>query len=354
MKLECLEKLDPVTRKEWDTFVYNSKNQHPRQFPVFAEIERAEGNYPYFIIGRENGHICAAALVSRVPHKYLKGKYSCATILSGPICDDARQLSEFVSGLKNERFFDNVGRINISPYWLGRDSCEAQNVLAEIGFVSAERSSLRKTGLVDLDRPEQEILASFSKSARREARRAERMDVRVTMLSEKEDFFTFLKILNQLRKSRQLTIFEKNPMAFSFDTFYKYGDHGVVLCAWHEETLLAGLQIYRSKNTAHGRHFAGDNDELKNLKNLRISPLLWLEGMKWAKKKGCTHLDLEGYDASVSKENSHYFIYKYKGEFSPKEITRVAEHYFVTNPIYNFPGYLAPKLKGYIKGILNK
>ncbi|MBL4806173.1 MAG: GNAT family N-acetyltransferase [Rhodobacteraceae bacterium] len=354
MKLECLEDLDPATRKEWDTFLYDSKNQHPRQFPVFAEIEMAEGNDPCFVIGRENGRICAAALVSRVPHKHLKGKYSQAAILSGPVCDDKRQLSEFVDGLKSEQFFNNVGRINLSPYWLASDADEAQTILAEAGFRSAEKLNLRKTGLVDLKRSEAEILASFSKSARREARRAERMNVTVTEISQKEDYFAFLEILNKLRKSRHLAILEEEMMGFSFDHFYKHGNHGVVLCAWHEGVLLAGLQMYRSKNTAHGRHFAGDNDKLKGLKNLRISPLLWLEGMKWARKKGCTQLDLEGYDASIQKGDSHYFVYKYKGEFSPLEVTRVAEHYLVVNPFYNFPGYIKPKLKEYVKGILGK
>lgn len=354
MKLEVFKNLDPTTKKEWDMFLLNSKNQHPRQFLVFAETEVALGNDPCFVIGKEKERICAVALVSRVPHRFLKGKFSQARILSGPVCDDIRQLSEFLSCLRNECFFDNVGRINVSPYWLASDAEKAQKILAEIGFESAENTSLRKTGLVDLNRPDQDILASFSKSARREVRRAERMNVTVTAASRKEEYVAFLKILNQMRKLRNLSILEENMMGFSFDHFYKYGNHGVVLCAWHDGILLAGLQMYRSKNMAHGRHFAGDNDKLKDLKNLRISPLLWFEGMKWAKGKGCSQLDLEGYHANIPKSDSHYFIYKYKGEFSPQEVSRVAEHYNVINPIYDFPGDIVPKLKARVKRILNK
>ncbi|MEH6525469.1 MAG: peptidoglycan bridge formation glycyltransferase FemA/FemB family protein [Sneathiella sp.] len=354
MKLEYLEKLDGAMRVEWDTFIYESKNQHPRQFPLFADIEKAEGRHPCFVIGTENERICAAALVSRIPHKLLMGKYSYATILSGPICDDTEKLREFLTCLINERVFNNAGRIFVSPYWLASDAEKAQKILAEIGFKSAEKSSLRKTGLVDLKRSEQEILASFSKSARREVRRAERMNVTVTAVSRKEEYVAFLKILNQMRKLRNLSVLDESTMGFSFDHFYKHGNHGVVLCAWHDNILLAGLQIYRSKDMAHGRHFAGDNDKLKDLKNLRISPLLWFEGMKWAKDSGCSQFDLEGYNANISKGDSRYFIYKYKGEFSPQEISRVAEHYIVINPIYDFPGDIVPKLKVRVKRILNK
>jgi lipid II:glycine glycyltransferase (peptidoglycan interpeptide bridge formation enzyme) len=354
MKLEFLEKLDGVKIDEWNTFIYGSKNQHPRQLPLFADIERAEGNHPCFVIGTKNKHICAAALVSRTPHKYLKGKYSYATILSGPVCDDTEILCEFISCLLKDHFFSNVGRINMSPYWLGRDACEAKKVFTKIGFKSAENASLRKTGLVDLQSSEADILASFSKSARREVRRAERAEVTVAAISRKEDFFDFLRILNRLRETRKLSLLEKEPMGFSYDQFYKHGEHGIVLAAWHEETLLAGLQIYRSENVAHGRHFASDNVKLRGLKNLRISPLLWLQGMKWAKEKGCTLFDVEGYNAAILKDDPKYFIYKYKGEFSPQEISRIAEHYYVMNPLYNFPGYIKPKSKEFFRKFLKK
>ncbi|WP_169546206.1 GNAT family N-acetyltransferase [Sneathiella aquimaris] len=354
MQIECFKSLDGPLQIEWEGFLENSKNQHPRQLPVFANIEKAEGNACYFLIGRKENTISAVALASLVPSRIFKNKFSQANILSGPIINNEDDFYSFINNLKKQTIFKNVGRLNVSPYWLEEDALIAHRVLKDAGFSSAEPQPFRKTGIVDLTRSEDEIFSAFSKSARRETRRAERQEITVQPITDKSTYLEFLALLNNLRKNRHLSELDSQSMAFSFENFYKKGENGIVLCALHEKTVIAGLQIYRSNVTAHGRHFAGDTEKLKELKNLRISPLLWLEGMKWAKKSGCHRFDLEGYDSTVTSDNSHYYIYKYKGEFSPAEVKRVSEHYTVTNRALHFPGHLKTRAKEIIKRILRR
>jgi perosamine synthetase len=261
MQIECFESLDGPLQIEWEGFLENSKNQHPRQLPVFANIEKEEGNTCYFIIGRKENTISAVALASLVPSRIFNNKFSQANILSGPIVNNEDDFSSFINNLKKQTIFKNVGRLNVSPYWLEEDAIIARRILKDTGFSSAETQPFRKTGIVDLTRSEDEIFASFSKSARRETRRAERQEITVQPITDKSTYLEFLALLNNLRQSRHLSELDPQRMAFSFENFYKKGENGIVLCALHEKTVVAGLQIYRSNVTAHGRHFAGDTEK---------------------------------------------------------------------------------------------
>lgn len=352
MQIECHAELVGAKAAEWQDFLDGSPHQHPRQDLRFGSVERAAGLNILHVIGRVNGGVRAVGLFSLHPHPLLRSAHSEAFCLSGPVCDDAETLASFLQAAARDPAFSRVGRIRATPYWFGGDAERLHGALASRGWESSETWAARQTGWIDLRRAPDAILASFSKSARREFRRAERQGVVIRRVDALDDAMTFLESLNRLRRERGLALLARAPFIESFDAVYREGDAGAILGAWQGETFLGGLLLYRGRFTAHGRHFTTEPAALRTLANLRISPSLWLEGMIWAQSLGCENLDVEGYEAPSEASGNKYNIYKYKSELGPKLIQRIPESSFINNTLINLTGNYRKVIRSNLKKVV--
>ncbi|WP_371170542.1 GNAT family N-acetyltransferase [Aliiroseovarius sp. 2305UL8-7] len=331
MQIECLSELTPAQAKEWDAFLENSPFQHPRQDHRFAETERMGGAQVCFVTGREDGQIVAAGLLSMEPHRFLKGRYQDAIFLSGPVADCVDTMQRFLTAALGHPDVKGIGQVRVTPYWLEDDARSLDAALGKDGWAISTDGVFRNTGIIDITPEPDEIMARFSKSARREVRRAERVGVTVRPITDRPGAIEFLHSLNRLRTSRGLFSLDEESFLQSFEDIYQFGDMGRLLGAFHEDRFVSGLLMYRSAHTAHGRHFTTETELLHELKNLRISPLLWLEGMKWARDLGCLGFDVEEYVETTDKTDKKYNIYKYKSELAPKAVIRIGERTKVSN-----------------------
>lgn len=328
--VECLPDLNKTQLEQWCAFLATAVHQHPRQSPLFAVPEAALGRQPLYAIGRRDGKICAVALISLVPHPFLPGTWARGLCLSGPVCDDAVTMMTFLETLAANPCLSRVGALHVTPYWLEAEAEALDAVLASAGWRVAEPERYRRTGLVDITRPPEQILAELSKSARREVRRAERQGVTFGAVKAPEEALTFMTSLNRLRLSRGLDEMALPAFMASYDVLYANQDLGNIIGAWKEDVFLGGLLVYRSRDVVHGRHFTTEPEDLRRAGNLRIAPALWLEAMKWAQSKGCRTLDVEGYDEPVEGDKK-FNIYKYKSEMNPRIVTRISERAKILN-----------------------
>ena len=338
MEIQCLTELSSEQAAEWDSFLATSPYHHPRQDHRFGQTERVDGSDVLYVMGRQNGALAGVGLLSLERHRYLKSRHSDAIFLSGPVCNDADTMVLFLSAAFAHPDFSSIGRIRVTPYWLEEDARALDSTLASSGWATASDGTFRETGLIDIEPEPEEIMARFSKSARREVRRAERIGVIVRPIMDGEGALEFLHSLNRLRASRGLFTLAEDSFVQSFEDIYQDGDIGCLLGAFHEDRFVSGLLMYRSAKTAHGRHFTTETTLLHELKNLRISPLLWLEGMTWARDLGCTQFDVEGYVETTDKSDKKYNIYKYKSELAPKAVIRVGERTKVSNRFLHLTG----------------
>ena len=152
------------------------------------------------------------------------------------------------------------------------------------------------------------------------------MGVSTRTLTNIDEAREFLRSLNGLRKSRGLKVISEFGFDVAFELFYSTCKEGVIIGAFHENHFLAGLQIHRSSTLAHAMHFTVEPGRLHDLSNLRIAPLVWFQGMLWARAHGCSALDVEGWRAVLPETDTHARIHKYKGEFAPRQVYRLAEH----------------------------
>lgn len=349
MQIECRRVLDEDTANDWIAFLNAAARQHPRQSLRYAQVERAIGNEVLYVMGKRDGEIRAIAMISLRDRWPGKIGYTNAAALSGPVCDSLDGLVSFLRQVVALPELSSVGRLLISPYWLDEDAVRLQRELAQLGWKSSESNDFRQTGLVDLRVNGEEILKRFSKSARRETRRAQRQNIQIRTMSGDEDCAVFYESLNRLRANRGLSIIDRVEAKNQFDHIYSHPKIGVALGAFHESSFVGGLLIYRSQIVAHGRHFTTEPNSLKALSNLRIAPVLWWSGMSWAHSQGCKWMDVEGYNANVTNLDPKYRIYKYKGEFSPLPKTRISENYLIINKSLYFPRMLTDSAKSALR-----
>lgn len=347
--IECTETLTADRNAEWMTFLNAARHQHPRQSPLFTNSEQRLNRKVIYASMRRDGALVGVALISLEPHPYLPGAWARAHCLSGPVCDDASDMVAFLDGLCRQPGFSRVGSLTVTPFWTEEEADTLDAALSCAGWRVAEEDQFRETGWVDISVTSEEIMAAFSKSARREVRRAERQGVTFRRAQTPEEFRIFLESMNRLRVSRRLPELSLPAYEAMFEDVLRPDEIGTVIMAWQQEAFLAGLLVYRSRDIVHGRHFTTEPDHLRAAGNLRIAPALWLEAMRWAKGKGCGTLDVEGYHVPVSGEKK-FNIHKYKSEFNPRVVRRISAR----EKIVNRHVYLTGNIRSLIRGQLKK
>jgi hypothetical protein len=355
LSVEARASLGAAELAEWVAFLAAAQHQHPRQDPRFATVERADGNSVLHVTGRDAaGTLRAVGLFTLKQHPLLPGAFVWASCLSGPVCDQAETLVDFLEGVRRLPAFARVGRLRATPFWTDAAGAALQRRFAAAGWTVEDAEPVRLTGWVDIARPAEAVLAGFSKSARRELRRAERQGIAIRPLVTRDEAGMFLDSLNRLRRSRGLRRIAAPGFLAAFEMIHAAGETGVILGAFHEDIFVSGLQLYRSCDVAHGRHFTLEPERLRALSNLRIAPLVWFAGMNWAQAHGCTALDVEGWRADVQEGDYGYGIQKYKGEFAPAPVQRIAEQGRVGNAAINGIDGIERKLRQVGKWLLRR
>ncbi len=350
MQLEFFNNPTPEQAAEWRAFQARSLHQHPRQDPRFAQVIRATGKVPLFVMGRRHGTLCAAGLFALLPSRIVPGRFCDASALSGPVCDDADTLIDFLGQVARAPAFSKVDAIKITPYWLDAAASDLATSLVAAGWANSEADPVRHTGMIDLTCSQEDLSAAFSRSARRKVRLVEKADIEIRRITTTQDTREFYDRLNQLVLKRhgltQVPVPEQEAM---FSGILTDPTIGALWGAYHQSTFLGGLLIYRSQRTAHARRYVADADAAQAISNLRVAPSLWLAAMLWAKEQGCTEFDVEGYRLIEDKADPLFNVYEYKRELNPREVTRIAEHIFVTNTAFHYANTLPRRVKSAVK-----
>lgn len=354
MLVECFSELTDAQRAEWQAFLAKARHGHAEQDARFAPVLRAEGNEVVFAMGRNGKDLCAVGLFQLHRHPFWPGKFRLAMSFSGPVCDDPSQFAEFVEALLRQRAFRQVGALQTIPYWLDDEAHMLRTALAAKGWASVEPDNNRQTGLVDISGSEAEIAARFSQTGRRKLRKAERLGLAISVVTDADEAMGLLPLMNQHREERGLRGISPQRFGAAFEHVYRTGDLGVILKVSHQDRFVAGLILHRERDTGHFMHSFHDDAILVELDNLRIAPFLLMQGMKWANQLGCRLFDLEGYKDPTDTADPLHHIYKYKSEFNPRTVHRITPHQKIGNPIVYLTGNARNLLVRRVKPLLRR
>ena len=328
MEASFYTKLEAIVRAEWVEFWRNCRHTHPRQHPAFAEIEKVQGRIPIYAVGREGADMVCAGIFSINPLLF-GNKFSLqAMCLRGPAFDDVGAGREFL--LQTAAYFRklNVGSICVCPYWFYPQGQQVENMLVELGFSGTNGSGVTSspTGLVDLRRSSDEIFADLKSKTRQEIRRTERLGVSISPALSMEETGDFYACLSSLHRERGLDAISFAEFKATFENILKDQELGILLSAFCDHTFLGGLWVIRGPQTCHYARFVVVRNTLRQLANLTIGPALWWQGMQWAKEKGCSTLDVEGWEDNLPSCHPRYHLCKLKGRFNPSQAYVLAPH----------------------------
>ena len=324
------------SKAEWKRFWNQCRHSHPRQHFLFGEIERAKGRIPIYAFGEIDGSIVCLGIFSIRP-LFFGNRFSLeAVCLRGPAFDDVTHGREFLLQIISQFKALNVGSIRISPYWIFPEADALLSALAGLGFspYAGGSNGRQSTGLVDVRRSEDKIFASFSRSARYQIHLAKRLDVSVRPATNLDDALVAFRCLNQMRAKRGITPFDYREFEATFKHVLKRQEYGILFNSFIDDTFLGGLWIIRGTKTANPSGYAVLQSVSKKLpSSLSIGPSLWWEGIKWAKEKGCSWLDVEGYSEDTDKSSQTYHVHEFKRKFRPKPTQTISQHIYVCNPL---------------------
>jgi hypothetical protein len=348
MQIEVYTELTADQVADWKAFHSKSSHEHPRQDPCFAHVQHAIGETSLFAIGRHAGEICAVGLFSLTPSRIVPGRFSVASAESGPICDDPTTMIEFLRELAGTEAFAKVDTIGILPYWLDRQAETLSTALVAAGWTSSNETI--PTGILDLTLSEEDLRASFSRSARDKIKKFNKSGIEIRHITTKHDVLEFYDMLNRHVYARNgLRCVPLAEQEAYFDHVLSDPEFATIWAAYHDGRFLAGEMSYRSQKTLFGLQFVTDPDAAKAAGDVRVVQSFVLKTASWAKNLGSTEYDLGEYVLTHDQNHPKFYFYEYKRQLNPTAVERIAEHTLVLNKFFHHINTLPRNIKKAIK-----
>lgn len=290
----------------WNRLVLESPNNGDiLQSRQFADLKKSAGWTPRYLTSKVGASL---ALEKSIP---LLGTYW--YIPKGPGVSSSEQLTEFVAEIKPIAAKNGVFAVTIEP------ELTDTSLIASLGLVPVYQIQPNiSTVIIDLTPDEENILGSFSQTARRMIRKAEKEPgIRIEAVATSDANCQIMYDLYRETAENHFSIHEYEYhrqywQAYAADglgqLFFAYHDGHVVAAVF--AIIFGSKALYKDGASVRAKTAPG------------ISHLLQWEVMRWLKSHGCTTYDLHGTPHSTKLEDmahSFYGIGRFKTSFS-KEI----------------------------------
>lgn len=273
-----MRRIEEVTDKKlWDNFIQNSKSTFSPFFQSWnwGELQTSIRN-PIFRFGmyEENSlvGVCHAVSIDAKRGKYLHLRH-------GPILLDFEvQFDDMLQVIKEKAKKLRVDFIRMSPL-LDAISFD-QDFLKKRGFRNAPVHNMdaENTWVLDLDKSTETLLSEMRKSTRYLVRKAQNMDITITMSTKKEDFDMFLALYEVT--SKRHSFIPHRGLREELEIFSK-DNQAKLFLARYEGKVIAGALIIFYGNQAVYHHAASDTA----FRDIPGPYLLQWEAIKEAKKE---------------------------------------------------------------------
>ena len=265
-----------LTASQWDDFLAQHPGAHLLQTSAWGRLKSNFGWEPVRVVV---GQVGAQVLFRRLPLGF-----SVAYIPKGPLGEGWEALWPEVDELcrRKRAVFLKVE----SDLWED-DARELFGATPPPGFrLSSRAIQPRRTLVVDLSPPEDEILARMKQKTRYNIRLAARKGVRVRPW---DDLLAFYQLMT---RTGERDAFGVHTLAYyrqAYEIFQPRGECEMLVAEYEGEPL-AALMVFARGGRAW--YFYGASINLH--RNKMPTYLLQWEAMRWAKARGCSEYDLWG------------------------------------------------------------
>lgn len=313
-------------RTAWDKFVTSHPEANFLQSWDFYEFYQSRGNEIVRRIALDDKGNIVAAYAGVVEHAK-RGRH--LAIAGGPILDwNDQKLVKTV--FKDIAIIGKEQRcvfVRVRPQLKLSD--RSIKLFRDLGLKKAPMYlSVEHAGILDLTKPEEEIMVGMRQRLRRALRKAAKNNITVEKSTDPKDIHTFYEIQLQTAKRHDFFAFSEDFLTKQFAAFAPHGE-AVLYTAKHDGEILAqNFMIFYGNEASY--HY-GVSSELGT--KLSGAPLLHMEAMRDARERGIKRYNFWGIVDEDDVKHRFYGVSTFKRGFGVTELKYLPAHDLILDKI---------------------
>ena len=312
-------------KEKWDKCITSHEEANFLQSFDFYEFHKKRGKT---IVRRavlnEDGEIVAA--YAGVVETAKRGKY--LAIAGGPIMNwnDEKIVKMVFLDIKKAGDENGCVFVRVRPQLpLSDDSLK---LMRELGLRRAPMYlSVEYAGILDLRKSEEEILAGASQGFRRKLRKAEKAGIEISAETSNTAIEEFCRLEKKHAERQKYVAFSESFLRKQFEAFREGNEVIIYTARYNGEVLAQNFMIFYGAEASY--HY-GVSSELGT--KYSAAPLLHLEAMNEARKRGCIRYNLWGIVGTEETSHRFYGVSEFKRSFGCDELKYTPAHDLVLKP----------------------
>ena len=316
--------MEATSRDVWDEFVKSHPEANFLQSWDFYEFHLSRGKQVMRRLAYDGKEIVGA--YAGVVETAKRGKYM--AIAGGPILDWKNR--KLVKAVFEDICQQGKGAgcvfVRVRPQLELSDS--SLKLMTDLGLKRAPMYlSVEFAGVLDLNKSEEEILAGASQGFRRKLRKATKNNIEITAETGDDAIREFCR-LEKLHAERQKYVaFSSSFLTKQFEAFRKNDEVIIYTAKKDGETLAQNFMVFYGPEASY--HY-GVSSELGT--RYSAAPLLHIEAMKEARRRGCIRYNLWGIVEPNETSHRFYGVSEFKRSFGCEELRYTPAHDMVLKP----------------------
>lgn len=310
--------VDGLDQAEWDGFVAERKEANFLQSWDFYEFHRSRGKKVMRRLVMNGSKIIGA--YAGVVETARRGTYM--AMAGGPIIDwDNYDLVKMVfDDIREWALREKCVFVRVRPQL--PESDESLTLMKKLGLKRAPMYlSVEYAGVLDLTRSEEELLAAASQGFRRKLRKAEKAEITVETSSDPSIVKTFYELEVKHAKRQGFVAFSEDFLTKQFEAFAKNNEVLMYTARKDGEILAQNFMIFYGPEASY--HY-GVSSDLGT--KYSAAPLLHLEAMREARRRGMIRYNLWGIVGLEEKSHRFYGVSEFKRSFGCEELKYTPAH----------------------------
>ncbi|MBQ3436584.1 peptidoglycan bridge formation glycyltransferase FemA/FemB family protein [Candidatus Saccharibacteria bacterium] len=315
---------DVLDREVWDGFIKSHPEANFLQSWDFYEFHKARGKKVVRRAMMKDEKIIGA--YAGVVETAKRGTYM--AIAGGPILDwtDRELVSEVFKDIKEQGLGTGCAFVRVRPQLELSD--KSLKLMQDLGLKKAPMYlSVEFAGVLDLNKPEEEILARASQGFRRKLRKAEKNEIEIIADTDDASIETFCELEKKHAERQKYVAFSESFLTKQFEAFREGGEVLIYTAKKDNEILAQNFMIFYGPEASY--HY-GVSSELGT--KYSAAPLLHMAAMKEARERGCIRYNLWGIVEPNETSHRFYGVSEFKRSFGCEELRYTPAHDMILKP----------------------
>ena len=338
-----IEVRDGESREEWDGFIKSHPESNFLQSWDFYEFHLARGKKVVRRLFTKDGKVVAG--YAGVVETAKRGRDM--AIAGGPIMDfkDSEVVKTVFKDIKEQG--ENAGCVFVRVRPQEELSDRALKTMREQGLKKAPMYlSVEYAGILNLSKTEEEILAGASQGFRRKLRKAEKAEISLEVSKDKSAIKDFCHLEKLHAKRQQYVAFSEEFLTKQFEAFSKNDEVLIYTARKDGEILAMNFMIFYGAEASY--HY-GVSSELGT--KYSAAPLLHMEAMREARRRGCMRYNLWGIVGTDEKTHRFYGVSEFKRSFGCEELKYVPAHDMILKPVAYLKNLTVEKVRKKVRHV---